>query len=178
MPPSRKKAIVRLHDRTCSIGYLEPAGFVHAGSIEMLDLAGKVQSLPLVQAKWVCFVRDFNSGEPLNPERLLHTSFSGRPRQPGLWLRLRLRSGDLLEGLAANDATLLDPDGLFLTPPDTRSNTQRIFLPRLSIAELEVVSVVGGSLAAGRRKPPQPELSQKEPLTGQQPLFDRTGSES
>jgi hypothetical protein len=173
MPPSRKKAIVRLHDRTCAMGYLEPSGFVREGNIEMLDLAGKVLSLPLLQAKWVCFVRDFNSGEPLNPERLLHTSFSGRPRQAGLWLRLRLRNGELLEGVAANDATLLDPDGVFLTPPDTRSNTQRIFLPRLAIAELEVVSVIGGTAAAGRRKPPQGELAR-----AQQALFDRTGSDS
>ena len=171
MPPSRKKAVVRLHDRTCAVGYLEPIGFVREGSIEMLDLAGKVQSISLAHAKWVCFVRDFNSGEPLNPERLLHASFSGRPRQAGLWLRLRLRDGELLEGVAANDATLLDPDGLFLIPPDTRSNTQRIFLPRLSIAELEVVSVIGGSIAAARRKPPQ-----GEPLRPQQSLFDRTGS--
>ncbi len=171
MPASRKKAIVRLHDRTCATGYLEPLGFVRDGSIEMLDLAGKVHSLSLGQAKWVCFVRDFNSGEPLNPERLLHTSFSGRPRQAGLWLRLRLRDGELLEGVAANDASLLDPDGLFLTPPDTRSNTQRIFLPRLSIAELEVVSVIGGSTAAARRKPPQGET-----LSSQPTLFERTGS--
>ena len=170
MPSSRKKAIVRLTDRTCAAGYLEPAGFVRAGAIEMLDLAGKVQALPLSAAKWVCFVRDFNSGEPLNPERLLHLSFSGRPRQPGLWLRLRLRDGELLEGIAANDATLLDPDGLFLTPPDTRSNTQRIFLPRLIIAELEVLSVIGGA-AAARRKPPQSESAR-----GQQGLFDRSGS--
>ena len=98
--------------------------------------------------KWACFVRDFNSGEPSNPERLLRTTFSGRPRLAGLWLRMTLTDETVLEGMAANDLTLLDPGGLLLTPPDTRSNTQRIFLPRTSIAELSVVAVIGATAAS------------------------------
>ena len=49
---------------------------------------------------------------------------------------MTLKDESILEGLAANDLTLLDPAGLLVTPPDTRSNTQRIFLPRTSITEL------------------------------------------
>jgi hypothetical protein len=30
-----------------------------------------------------------------------------------------------------------------LTPPDTRSNTQRIYVPRTAIASLEVAGVIG-----------------------------------
>ena len=70
-------------------------------------------------------------------------AFSARPRTEGLWLRLRLRDNDMLEGHAANDLSLLDQNGLLLTPPDTRSNTQRIFIPRSAIAELTVVAVIG-----------------------------------
>jgi hypothetical protein len=36
-----------------------------------------------------------------------------------------------------------------LTPPDTRSNTQRIYVPRQAIQVLEVVSLIG---AAGRKR--------------------------
>jgi hypothetical protein len=44
---------------------------------------------------------------------------------------------------------------VLITPPDTRSNTQRIFLPRTSIVELSVVAVIGASAAvAPKRKPP------------------------
>src|SRR5277367_2292198 len=150
MASSRKKAIVRKTSREWLAGYLPPAHFVHLGQIELLDLDGKVVALPLDEVKWICFVRDFNSGEPDNPERLLRKSYAGRPRSEGLWLRLRLTDGDLIEGLAANDLTLVDPPGIFLTPPDIRSNTQRIFVPRPSIAELSVVSVIAGP---SRRKP-------------------------
>jgi hypothetical protein len=53
--------------------------------------------------------------------------------------------GDELEGLAANDRSLVEGAGLLLTPPDTRSNTQRIYVPRQAIQTLEVVSLIGAS---------------------------------
>ena len=55
-----------------------------------------------------------------------------------------------MEGLAANDRSLVEGAGLLLTPPDTRSNTQRIYVPRQAIQSLEVVSLIG---AAGRNGP-------------------------
>ena len=83
-----------------------------------------------------------------NPERLLQKKFAVKPRAAGLWLRMTLTDSDELEGLAANDRSLIEGTGLFLTPPDTRSNTQRIYVPRGSIQALEVVSLIG----AGRGK--------------------------
>ena len=84
-----------------------------------------------------------------NPERLLHKRFAIRPRTPGLWLRMTLTDGEELEGLAANDRSLIEGAGLLLTPPDTRSNTQRIYVPRQAIQTLEVVGMIG---AAGRKR--------------------------
>lgn len=161
MGSTQKKAVLRMHDGSWLAGYLPPSGFVRRGAspeaIELLDLSARRQLIPLAALKWACFVREFNSGEPNNPERLLRTIFSGRPRIAGLWLRLTLRDESILEGLAANDLSLLDPAGLLLTPPDTRSNTQRIFLPRASITDLSVVAVIGAATAAApRRKPPVP----------------------
>ena len=68
----------------------------------------------------------------------------------GLFLRARLTDGDLIEGIAANDLSLISGEGLFLTPPDIRSNTQRLWIPASSLAELEVVAVIGG---AAKKKP-------------------------
>ncbi len=75
--------------------------------------------------------------------------FAVRPRTAGLWLRMTLTDGDELEGLAANDRSLVEGAGLLLTPPDTRSNTQRIYVPRQAIQTLEVISLIG---AAGRKR--------------------------
>jgi hypothetical protein len=79
---------------------------------------------------------------------------------------MTLADGDELDGLAANDRSLVDGAGLLLTPPDTRSNTQRIYVPRPAIQTLEVVSLIG---AAARKKTPpalaipQPELFPSDP---------------
>ncbi|HEX4037125.1 MAG TPA: hypothetical protein VHX37_03625 [Acidobacteriaceae bacterium] len=163
MSSSRKKAIFRKHSRDWVAGYLPIAGFVRDGQVEMLDLDGKVVALAVEDLKWICYVRDFNSGELNNPERLMRKTFAGRPRGEGLFVRARLRDGDLIEGLAANDVSLVSSDGVFLTPPDLRSNTQRIWIPRTTIEELDVVAVVG---AAKRKVVPaaQPEEEAQEKL--------------
>jgi len=153
----RKPVIVRKFSRDWYAGYasanfgLSAATGQDAPELEVLDLAGKVLTVPWPQVKWICYVRDFPSqtGDQGNPERLMHKRFSVRPRNPGLWLRMTLNDGDELEGLAANDLSLVQGAGLLLTPPDTRSNTQRIYIPRQAIQSLEVVSLIG---AAGRRR--------------------------
>ncbi|MGC8549750.1 MAG: DUF6982 domain-containing protein [Acidobacteriaceae bacterium] len=142
MSASRKKAIVRKLSRDWVSGYVSSEDFCHQGTVELLDLSGKVILLPAVEIKWLCFVRDFNSGELNNPERLLRKTFASRPRIEGVFLRLRLSDGEQLEGIATNDRSLIDGDGLFLLPPDTRSNTQRLWIPATTIAELEAVAVI------------------------------------
>ena len=142
MPVSRKKVILRKLSRDWLSGYLPPSAFVAQEQVQLLDLAGKLVSVHMQEVKWICFVRDFQSGDTNQPERLLRKTFVTRPRSQGLWIRARLKDNDLIEGLAQNDLTLLDGEGLFLIPPDTRSNTQRIFLPRQAIAELDVLAVI------------------------------------
>jgi hypothetical protein len=164
MSSSRKKAIFRKFTRDWVAGYLPSAAFLHEGRIEFLDLDGKVLSLSAADIKWICYVRDFNSGELNNPERLVRKTFAGRPRGDGLFIRARLKDGDLIEGLAPNDATLIASDGVFLTPPDLRSNTQRIFIPRASIEDLEVVAIIGAVKRKPAEKPPKPRDDRQEEL--------------
>jgi hypothetical protein len=149
MTSSRKPVVVRKFSRDWCAGYAT-ASFGHdAAELEILDLSGKLLRIPWEQVKWVCTVRDLPAADSANPERLLHKRFSIRPRTPGLWLRMTLTDGEELEGLAANDRSLVEGAGLLLTPPDTRSNTQRIYLPRQAIQSLEVVGLIG---AASRKR--------------------------
>jgi hypothetical protein len=162
MTSARKPVIVRKFSRDWCAGYAA-ASFGPdentAAELEILDQAGKLVSISWSQIKWVCYVRELNLSDQSNPERLLRRRFSTRPRTPGLWLRLTLTDGEELEGLAANDRSLVDGAGLMLTPPDTRSNTQRIYIPRAAIQALEVMGLIRSS-SAGRpaAKPEQPEL--------------------
>ena len=161
MASHRKPVIVRKFSRDWVAGYAGAAFGHDQASLEILDLGGKVVAIDWEAVKWVCYVRDFPASEQTNPERLIQKKFSVRPRAAGLWLRMTLNDSDELEGLAANDRTLIEGAGLFLTPPDTRSNTQRIYVPRTAIQTLEVVSLIGavrGKRDTAPTKPAQPEL--------------------
>lgn len=161
MGSQRKPVIVRKFSRDWVAGYAAAAFGQDEPELEILDLTGKVLTVGWETVKWVCYVRDFPAGEQTNPERLVQRKFAVRPRASGLWLRMTLTDGDELEGLAANDRTLIEGAGLMLTPPDTRSNTQRIYVPRTAIQTLEVLSLIGSGRAkreAAVAKGSQPEL--------------------
>jgi len=100
-------------------------------------------SIDLKDIKGIYFVREF--GEPDS----LRKTFTTRPRTEGLWVRLRFRDNEVMEGMMPNDLTLMAPDGYLINPPDTRSNTQRIFVPRTALAQLTVLAVIG---TAGSRR--------------------------
>jgi hypothetical protein len=171
MASVRKPVIVRKFSRDWCAGYAASSFASDATDLEILDLTGKVVRIGWELVKWVCYVRDLPtvSADQTNPERLLHKRFSVRPRTAGLWLRMTLTDGEELEALAANDRSLIEGVGLLLTPPDTRSNTQRIYLPRQAIQTLEVVSLIGATAhrRGGSVRPTseQPGLFPSEPNT-------------
>jgi hypothetical protein len=166
MASQRKPVIVRKFSRDWMAGYAAGTFARDLPSLEILDQMGKVVSIGWDAVKWVCFVRDFPTAEQANPERLLQKRFKARPRASGLWLRMTLTDGDELEGLAANDRSLIDGAGILLTPPDTRSNTQRIYVPCGSVETLEVISLIGpgrGKRGSAPGTVAQPELFPDEP---------------
>jgi hypothetical protein len=142
MPSTHKKVIVRKLDRDAVQGYVNPAAFVVDGKVALLTPEGQVQTIGLEEVKGVYFVREF--GEP---ESFARKTFPTRPRTEGLWVRLKFRDNEVLEGMMANDLTQAAPEGYLINPPDTRANTQRIFVPRTALAELHVLAVIGGPRA-------------------------------
>jgi hypothetical protein len=126
-------------DRDSINGYVAAGAFITEGKFEMLNTAGNVIMIDIREVKGVYFVRDFG-----DPETLARKTFTSRPRTEGLWVRLRFRDNETLEGLMPNDLTQITADGFFVNPPDTRANTQRIFVPRYALSELTVLAVIGG----------------------------------
>ena len=166
MATGRKPAIVRKLSRDWIAGYVAGEIDRAASDLEVLDSSGKVARIDLEQVKWVCYLRDLAgvAGDMSNPERLLQKRFRARPRMTGLWVRVELMDHDLVEGIVANDASLVQGAGVFLTPPDTRSNTQRIFIPLTAIENLEVVGLIG---AATKRRSPAVEQEQPSLFAGE-----------
>src|SRR5947207_12476604 len=114
-------------------GYVCPTNFVSDGKIEVLNAAGTVIAVDLWEIKGVYFVREFGDSESLTRK-----TFTSRPRAEGLWVRLRFKDSEVLEGLMPADFTQSTPEGFLVNPPDQRSNTQRIFVPRTALESLTV----------------------------------------
>lgn len=144
MPSTHKKVIVRKLDRDTVNGYVAPANFVVEGKLEMLNTAGNVVGIELREIKIVYFVRDFT--EAGAPQR---KTFANRPRTEGLWVKLKFKDGEVMEGLMPNDLTQITAEGFLVNPPDLRANTQRMFVPRTALAGLTVLGVIG--VGRGRR---------------------------
>lgn len=141
---THKKVIVELQDRKLLKGYLNPVGLATADPLDLLTPEGEHEELALDKVRAVYFVRDL--AEDIDLER---KSFLSRPKLEGLWVRLRFRDGDNLEGVIPNDLLGFLDNGLQITPPDFNSNTDRIFVPRSALTELTVLGVVG----MARKKP-------------------------
>src|ERR1700693_4591695 len=140
MPSTHKKVIVRKMDRDSVSGYVAPAQFVHEGKLELLNTSGTVISMDLREIKGVYFVREFSDSESLTRK-----TFTSRPRSEGLWVRLKFKDNEVLEGMMPNDLSLTTADGFLINPPDLRSNAQRIFVPRTALEPLTVLAVIGAT---------------------------------
>lgn len=140
MPSTHKKVIVRKIDRDTVNGYVAPAHFVREGKLELLNTTGNVVAIDLADIKCMFFVRDFSDSDSL-PRK----TFTTRPRAEGLWVRIRFKDGELLEGLMPNDLSLTMSEGFLVNPPDLRSNVQRMFVPRGALESLTVLAVIGAA---------------------------------
>lgn len=141
---THKKVVVELLDKKAVRGYLNPSRLPQAENLDLLTPDGAHEEIALARVRAVYFVRDLE--EDFQPER---KSFLSRPKLDGLWVKLRFRDGESLEGVIPNDLLTFVDNGLQFTPPDFNSNADHIFVPRSALTELTVLGVVG----IARRKP-------------------------
>jgi hypothetical protein len=141
-----KKVLVRRYDRETLAGFINPSAWLQPEGVELMSPEGMAVVVPYREIKQVAFVREFEGG---GEERQV---FQTRPKMEGLWVRVRFRDGEVIEGIIPNNLLQVEPAGITLTPPDSTGNQQRIFVPRLSSLAVEVLGVVGSPLKKTRPK--------------------------
>jgi hypothetical protein len=144
-----KKVHIRRYDREPLAGYVHPQTYLRPGGVELLTPDGSFSVIPYEEVKAVHFVRDFDATAPVETR-----VFNTRPKTDGLWVRMKFRDGEVMDGILANDLLRIEPFGYTVTPPEPYSNNQRVFVPRAALAEVQVLGVVGSPLRARRAKPP------------------------
>lgn len=144
-----KKAVIRRFDRESLAGFINPQTYLQPAGVELMTPAGALMVVAYAEIKTVSFVRDFDTADPGNERKVFNT----RPKTDGLWLRLTMRDGEIMEGVLANNLLTLDAYGFTVTPPDAYSNHQRLFVPRTALTEVQVLGVVGSALRKSKGKP-------------------------
>jgi len=137
---TNKKALVRRYERETLAGWIKPSSFLQPEGVELTSEQGETRILPYPEVKAIYFVRDWNGGLPTRQ------AFQTRPKMTGLWIKLRFRDGEILEGIIPNNLMSLETGGFSVIPPDPFANTQRIFVPRSALIGVEVLGVVGSPL--------------------------------
>lgn len=147
-----KKVVVLSQDGTAEKGYLNPATLGRAEELDLLTVDGEHQTMNLARIKSIYFVREFQDKFELDRK-----TFLSRPKLDGLWVRLKFRDGDVVEGIVSNDLLDMLDTGVQLTPPDLNGNSFRLFIPRSALVEMKVLGVVG----VARRAAPGAAASKK-----------------
>ena len=150
-----KKVCVRRFGLNRLEGYVYPQGYLHKGGIEVLARTAESVLIPYEQVRAVYFVREFGA----DPEQYQRREFASRPKLGGLWVRMKFLDDEQLEGVMPNDLTIIGKFGVTLTPPDSKGNTQRIFVPMDAVKSFQVMGVIG------RPKLP-PIAARRRPRTG------------
>ncbi|MGH9679715.1 MAG: DUF6982 domain-containing protein, partial [Candidatus Acidiferrales bacterium] len=148
---THKKVVVLFLDRTLLRGYLNPGKLGTSDGLDLLTPEGEHREIALENVRSIYFVREFN--DQFAPER---KTFLSRPKLDGLWVRLKFRDDEIIEGVVPNDLLSLLDRGVQITPPDLHGTTIKIFIPRTALLEMTVLGVVG----IARRKPAAPSLPQ------------------
>ena len=91
------KGYSALANRHGIVAAVVAASFISEGKLELLNTAGNVVSIELREVKGVYFVREFGDSESLTRK-----TFTSRPRTEGLWVRLRFRDNETIEGMMPN----------------------------------------------------------------------------
>ena len=144
---THKKAVISLFEGKPEQAYLNSQMLGREESVEFLTRDGEHKTAELRDVKAVYFVKE--STDSFEPDR---KTFLSRPKLDGLWVRLRFRDGDEMEGLVSNDLLELLDKVIRLTPPDLHGNTLWVFIPQTALAEMKVLGVVGVARRTPRDK--------------------------
>jgi len=144
------KIVVHLADGTVVKGYMESAP-----ALELEVLLGQPPrpfpthltlrspqdgtrfQLDISKSKAVFFVKSFDGRRDYSEVKF----FVNSPTIQGIWVQVRFKDNEYLEGVIHNSIHHLTGDGFFLKPPDPNSNNEMVYILKSSIVDYRVLGV-------------------------------------
>ena len=151
-----KKVCVRLFGQRRIEGYVYPRHYRQKRGIELMARSAEAVFVPYEHVRAVYFIREFGSDLSRDQRKL----FATRPKLGGLWVRMRFLDGEELEGVIPNDLRIMGEHGVTLTPPDSKGNTQKVFVPGRALDSFVVMGVIGRPYKLNRPSKKKASLNQ------------------
>lgn len=98
---------------------------------------GKAFEVDTSNVKALYFVKSFEGAK----EKLSIRFYTHGPAVHGIWVEIRFKDGEVLEGIIQNSLRHLVEDGFLLTPSDPESNSHVVYVPKNSITDYRVLGV-------------------------------------
>ena len=89
------------------------------------------------EIKALFFVKRFEG----NRDYSEFTVFSNRPSGRGVWVRVKFRDGEVMEGVAPNRLDTYLGAAFSMTPPDPASNNVAVWVSKRSLEEMQVLGL-------------------------------------
>ncbi len=137
-------------------GFAQIPEGLNADGLDVLSQSGSIMHVAPGDIRAVCFIREFEQGETWQKQR----TFLSRPKAPGLWVRVKFRDGEQLEGTMLNNLAA-EAGGFSIVPPDPTFQNQRLFIPREAVTTVEVLGVIGSPL---KKRAPKPDVDADKQL--------------
>jgi len=146
----KHRVVVNLRDGTVVKGFLETAvptdlasllqnptrGFPTSLTLQT-DNGSGVQEIDVTKAKAIFFVKSFEGDKEKHPLRF----YANGPAVHGIWVEVRFKDGEVVEGIIHNSIHHLVENGFLLSPSDPDSNNEVIYVLKSSISNYRVLGV-------------------------------------
>ncbi len=149
-PQTPAKVVVHLADGSVVKGFMESAPALELDvllgqsprpfpkSLVLRDPQnGSRLELDLAGAKAVFFVKTFEGRRDYSEVKF----FVNSPMIQGIWVQVRFKDNEFLEGVIHNSIHHLIEPGFFLKPPDPNSNNEMVYVLKSSIVDYRVLGV-------------------------------------
>ena len=147
-----KRVVLYRFDRQPVEGVVNPAAYLLDDGIELITLAGNVQTARYAEFKALCFISESGQADLFSE----HPLFERRPKVAGLWTRFTFRDGDRLDGILSHNLIEWPSTGYLITPPKAGVTRQRVFVPRAALVGTELRGVVGRSAVSALHRDKHP----------------------
>ncbi|MFQ5791411.1 MAG: hypothetical protein ACE5JI_13145 [Acidobacteriota bacterium] len=136
---SEPKIVVRTRKGEQVKGYLQAGRFLSGGVLHLRTVEGQDLAVEVKDLKGIFFVQDFEG----DPSYLESKVLESDPHRRGIRARIRFEDNETMEGVVENSLELLQTQGFFFWPADSRANTQMIYVMKAALLGFSVLGVKG-----------------------------------